>query len=208
MIKKTLILAIVALVASLAAPESRADNPLKALGGLVSSLTSSSKFSLADLEGTWQYQSPAVSFDSDKALNKIGGAAASAAIEDKMKPYYERIGLNSLQLNVATADSVSNFQMKVRGITLKGTVTKDGDEGALTFHFNALGKFKVGKISARAQKSMDNVLTLTFDIKGFLEIVKKVAAVSGSQQVQSLTKLLDSYDGVYAGAKLKKTGKQ
>ncbi|MCI8735181.1 MAG: DUF4923 family protein, partial [Clostridia bacterium] len=34
-----------------------------------------SKFEIADIQGTWSYQAPAVSFQSDNALNKIGGSA-------------------------------------------------------------------------------------------------------------------------------------
>lgn len=206
MIKKQLVAAIVAAVAFLSPVKSSSANPLEALGGIVSSLTSSSKFDVASLVGEWQYQSPAVSFKSDQALSKIGGAAASGAIEDKMKPYYEKIGLNTMKLTVeAGADSTYNFQLGIRGVNLKGTLVKNGDDGALTFNFSAFGRLKIGSISAQAVKSADNVLSLTFDIKGFLELVRKVASVSGSSSVQTLGKLLDSYDGIFAGAKLKKT---
>lgn len=59
-----------------AAPMATAGNPLEALGGIVSAFTATSKFEIADIQGTWSYQAPAVSFQSDNALNKIGGVAA------------------------------------------------------------------------------------------------------------------------------------
>lgn len=179
-----------------------AGNPLEALGGIVSSLTSTSKFEIKDLQGTWAYQSPAVSFKSDQALNKIGGTAASAALENKMAPYYTRLGLNTL---VLTMDADGNFEMKIKTITLKGVAVKDSDSGALTFNFNAFGKTNIGKIAAEAQKSATGVLTLTFDVSRVIAIVDKIASVANLQSVSTLSSLLKSYDGIYAGAKLKKS---
>ena len=196
---------IAALAAAMSAStfSATAGNPLEALGGIVTSLTSTSKFEIKDIQGTWSYQSPAVSFKSDQALNKIGGTAASAALESKMSPYYEKLGLNTL---VLTMDADGNFEMKIKSITLKGTATKDSDDGALTFNFNAFGKTSIGKVSAEAQKSATGVLTLTFDVSRVIAIVDKVAAVANIQSVSTLSSLLKSYDGIYAGAKLKKTG--
>ncbi|MDE6334122.1 MAG: DUF4923 family protein [Muribaculaceae bacterium] len=194
-----------ALLASLmvSISDASAGNPLEALGGIVTSLTSTSKFEIKDLQGTWSYQSPAVSFKSDQALNKIGGTAASAALESKMSPYYQRLGLNTI---VLTMNADGGFEMKIKSITLKGTATKDTDDGALTFNFNAFGKTSIGKISAQAQKSATGVLTLTFDVSRVIAIVDKVASVANIQSVSTLSSLLNSYDGIYAGAKFKKSG--
>ncbi len=185
-----------------AVQEISAANPLDALGGLVSSLTSTSKFEVSDLKGTWSYQSPAVSFKSENTLNKIGGVAASATIENQIRPYYERLGLNTLTL---TVDADANFAMKIKGVTLKGTIAKESDEGALTFSFNALGKKSLGKISAQATKSATNELSLTFDVSRAIAIADKVASVAKMESLQTVTNILKSYDGIYAGAKLKKT---
>jgi len=179
-----------------------AGNPLDALGGLVSSLTSTTKFEIADIQGTWSYQTPAVSFQSDNALNKIGGAAASTAIESKLRPYYERLGINTL---IVAIDADANFSMKLKGVTLKGTIAKESDEGALTFDFNAFGKKSIGKISAHATKSATNVLTLTFDVSRAVAIADRVASVANIQTLKTVSDLLKSYEGIYAGAKLKKT---
>ena len=47
-------------------------NPLGSLGSVISNLTASSSFELADLQGTWDYQSPAVTFQSDNVIQKAG----------------------------------------------------------------------------------------------------------------------------------------
>lgn len=178
-----------------------AGSPLDALSGLVSSITSTSKFELSDLNGTWNYMEPAINFKSDNALNKIGGTAASVAIVNKMAPYYNQLGLNTLSL---TVDGDANFVMTIKGAQLKGTIAKDDDNGALTFNFNAFGKVSLGKVSAKAEKSATGILTLTFDVTRLVTIVDKISEVAKLTTVQSLVSLLKSYDGIYAGAKLKK----
>lgn len=198
--KKTLASIALLIVAIFAAS---AANPLETLGGIVTNLTSTSKFELSSLEGTWTYQSPAVSFKSDQALNKIGGVAASAAVEDKLKTYYDRLGINSL---VLTVDADANFTMKIKSATLSGTISKDADSGELVFAFSAFGKKSLGKISAMASKSATGVLTLTFDVTRAVEIAKKVASVANMSTITAATKMLDSYDGIYAGAKFTKQG--
>lgn len=172
-------------------------NPLGSLGSVISNLTASSSFELADLQGTWDYQSPAVTFQSDNVIQKAGGAAAASTIEGKMAPYYEKAGITSLQLIV---DAENNFTMKLKRGSLKGTVSKD-EQGNLEFNFSAFGKIKLGKVSAFATKS-GNTLNLTFDVSKLISIVKSVSSVSGISSLNTISSLLSSYDGIYAGFKL------
>jgi hypothetical protein len=170
---------------------------LSKLGSLVSNATASSSFELTDLVGTWKYVSPAVSFESDNALQKIGGAAASTAIEEKLAPYYKTAGLTNLQLTVA---SDLTFTMKLKFGTLTGTIEKDSNN-KLVFNFSAYGTISIGKISAQATKS-GSTLNLTFDASKVVSIAKKVSAVTNNSTLTTATDLLSSYDGIYAGFKL------
>lgn len=170
------------------------------LGGVVESLTATSKLTPADLVGTWTYSSPAVTFDSDNALQKIGGAAATATLEQKIAPYYQRAGVTNL---VLTVDADSSFTMKTKLFTVKGTIATAPDEGKLIFNFKAFNKIKIGEVSTMVSKSGDTV-ALTFDASRLQGIVTKISALSQNASVQSLAKLFASYDGVYVGFKLKK----
>lgn len=201
--KKKIIALAACAALGVAASTANAASPLDYLGGVVSSLTSTTNFEISDIVGTWDYQSPAVSFKSDNALNKIGGAAASSALEEKLASYYNTAGLNTLVLTVNSDDS---FTMKMRSVTLTGTITKDGDGGNLTFHFSAFGKVSIGAVSAMAEKSALNDLTLTFDVSRVVGILEKVGSVANIASIKTLTSLLSSYDGLYAGARLKKSG--
>lgn len=169
------------------------------IGDLISGLTASSNFELKDLTGTWNYSSPAVTFKSDNALQKVGGVAAATAIEEKLAPYYKTTGFDAMVLTVA--DDFT-FTMKLRRGTLKGTISK-GDDGNLVFAFNAFGKIKLGKVLAFAAKS-GNTLTLTFDVTKLISLLKTVSSVANIKSLSTLSTLLSSYDGLYAGFKLKR----
>lgn len=197
---KRLLVALVALLA-LGVSASRAANPLDILSGVVGSVTSTDKFEIKDLEGTWEYKSPAVTFKSDDALTKAGGVAASAAAESKLAPYYSRLGLNTV---VITFDAEGNFTVKAKKFSLSGTAVKDSDSGLLTLKFQAAGKLNLGHVSAIASKDATGVLTLTLDATRVISIVDKVASIANNSTLKTMSQLLDKYDGIYAGAKFKR----
>lgn len=197
---KRLLVALVALLA-LGVSASRAANPLDILSGVVGAVTSTDKFEIKDLEGTWEYKSPAVTFKSDDALTKAGGVAASAAAESKLAPYYNRLGLNTV---VITFDAEGNFTVKAKKFSLSGTAVKDSDSGLLTLKFQAAGKLNLGHVSAIASKDATGVLTLTLDATRVISIVDKVASIANNSTLKTMSQLLDKYDGIYAGAKFKR----
>lgn len=186
---------------------SHAIDPLEALGGIVNAVTKTTKFEVSSLEGSWTYKEPAVTFKSDNTTGKIGGAAGSVVLVNKLTPYYKQLGLDQMTLDVtpATEQGAYDFVMKIRGITLKGNLTKDSKEDELLdFNFSAFGKVKLGKLSAKAEKSAAGILTLTFDASRFISILDKVAGVTNISTIKAITGLLESYDGIYIGAKLSK----
>ena len=176
---------------------------LDALGGFVNNVTANSKFTVDDLVGSWSYTSPAVSFQSENALKNIGGAGAATAVESKLEPYYTKLGFNKTTLTVAEDHT---FTLKMGVLTLKGTVEKESKDSELVFNFNAFGKISLGKVNAHATKS-GSTLNLTFDATRMVQILTKVSSVLNSTAVNTLASLLNSYDGIYMGFKLKKDAK-
>lgn len=172
---------------------------LGAIGSFVNNAVANKNFSVDDLVGSWSYTSPAVSFQSDNALKKIGGAGAATAVEEKLEPYYKRLGFNRTSLEV---DAEHNFTLKMGVLTLKGTIEKDEEDQMLVFHFNAFGKVSLGSVKANATKA-GSTLNLTFDATRMVQILTKVSSVLNSSALNTLTTLLNSYDGIYMGFKLK-----
>ncbi len=167
---------------------------------LINDLATSDDFDLSKLVGTWDYSSPAVAFQSESALKKIGGAAASATIEDKLAPYYATAGLTDLTM---TVDEDYAFTMPFTHGSLNGTIEKNDEDGSLTFNFSAFKKISIGKVTTYATMT-SSTLTLTFDVSQVLTILDKVSSLSGNSALQSVSSLINSYDGLTAGFKLKK----
>lgn len=169
-----------------------------ALGSIVGALTSSDNFAVESLVGTWAYSSPAVGFGSDNALKKIGGAAAGAALEQKLEPYYQKTGLTSVTL---TVNEDLTFNMNVKKISLEGTISKDNDNN-LVFTFKALGKINLGSVKAMATKS-GSTLTLVFDATKLMKIMDSISSIAKISSLSTLNSLLQSYDNLFVGFKMK-----
>ena len=179
--------------------QSKSGGLLDAIGGLFGGKTK-----IADMVGTWQYKSPAVSFKSDNLLKKAGGAAASAVVENTLAPVYRTTGFDRMVFTVA-ADS--SFTMKVKMVTLKGKITTDvpkGSEANFMFDFKIAGKMSIGKMEAYVSKSGNN-LSLTFDVTKLMNLISKAGSISGNSSLKTLSKLLESYDGMCAGFELRKS---
>jgi len=156
------------------------------------------------LKGVWSYQKPAVAFKSDNFLAKAGGVAASAKVENELEPYYKRVGLDKMTL---TFNADSTFVMQLSRGKLQGEITtiEDKENTRLMFKFKALGKLPVGSMEAFINAESGTVMALTFDVSKLMSIIQKVATFSGNNSLQTLSKLLEQYDGITAGFRMKKT---
>lgn len=167
------------------------------LSGIIEGVFTKSDLTLADLVGEYQAQGPAVTFKSENFLQKAGGIAAASAIEAKVNPYYEQYGLNNMEL---TIDENANFVMKVKSISLKGTITRNDDQGTFDFNFNVAG-ISLGKFTAYIEKSGKN-LNLMFDATKLKSFISTIAKFTGNSLASTLGTLLDSYDGLCIGWKM------
>lgn len=183
-----------------AGSDSTSVSGLGSLSGIVSGLISNSDVSISSMTGTWKYSAPAVCFKSDNLLKKAGGVAASATIENKIAPYYKRAGLDKLTLEIK---SDSSFVMQSGRVALKGTISKDSDDDMI-FQFKALGKINIGSMKTYVTMTGPSDMSLTFDVSKLISIIKAVGSISGNSTVKNISTLLESYDGICAGFKLKK----
>ena len=87
------------------------------------------------------------------------GSAASATIENKLKPYYTRAGVDHI---VLTVNNDSTFTMKFAKGSLSGTLAQ-GEPGFIQFKFKAMKKINLGTINGAVSK-VGNQISVTFDI--------------------------------------------
>lgn len=170
---------------------------LSGLKGAVEGMIAKSDLTAADLVGDYKYSAPAVSLQSDNALQKLGGSAATGVIVDKLAPYYQKAGLTSM---TATFREDGTCEFKVKRATVTGTYERN-ESGDFTFNFKAVKKIPLGKMNAHVEKNRQK-LTLTFDASKLIKLVNAVASVSGQSSLQAAAKMLNSYDGLYAGFEL------
>lgn len=171
------------------------------IGSVIEGVFTKTNLSLDDLVGEYKSEGPAVTFKSENFLQKAGGLAGAAKIESELKPYYEKYGLNNMSLKV---DSDHNFTMVIKGISLKGNITKNDSEGTFDFNFNVMG-LKIGKFTAYVEKSGKN-LNLMFDASKLKDFISAVVKFTGNSMAKALGTILDSYDGACIGFKMVSTG--
>ena len=165
------------------------------VGNLLEGVFSSSNLKVQDLNGNWLATGPAVAFQGDNFLKQAGGKAASAAVETKLKPYYQKFGLTGATLII---DDSGNFELKIKKLTLKGTITETADKGVFEFNFKAAGKIKLGKVKTYVQKT-SKTMDVMFDATKLMAIIDAVAKYSNISVAKTLSSLLNSYDGLCVG---------
>lgn len=176
------------------------------LGGVIGGLMGGQELTAENLAGVYKYSEPAISFVSEDLLQKAGGIAAAAALKSKLQPYYQRAGMEKLQVTLSADQS---FQFELGRMKISGTYEKDStktdDANAFVFHFQALKSFNVGKIDADLQL-INGQLIMTFDASKLITLVNAIAKISGKSSLQAAAKLLGSFDGLRCGFSLKKIG--
>ncbi len=167
-------------------------------GDVVDNILKTDNLEVKDLEGTWKSSGPAVSFKSENVLEKAGGVAATTTIESKLAPYYKKAGLENVVF-AFTKDGAVSVTLK-NGRTISGTVEKGEVEGTMIFSFGIFNK--VGKLTAYVSKGTS--LNIMFDADKLVKLVTAIANYSKNTTLTSVSTLLNSYDGVYAGFKFTK----
>lgn len=172
------------------------------LSNLIEGVFTKSDISVDDMAGVWTVNGSAVAFKSDNALAKAGGVAAAAAMESKLNPYYTRYGLNGGTL---TINRDSTFTMKLKKMTLSGTVSRKSD-GNFAFNFKVFKKINLGSVTAYVQQTGSKKLKVMFDATFIKKLFSAVAGLSDQSLFKGISSLLDKYDGVCIGFALDKTG--
>lgn len=171
---------------------------LSGLASLIGDATGLNKLTPKDLVGTWNYVQPAVAFQSENFLQKAGGAAAATVIVDKVRPYYQTVGLDKVSFTFKDDGTMS---MGVGRLALTGAYSQQED-GSFIFDIQIKGK-SIKKMQAFVTRQMKNIC-VTFDASGLISLINTVANFTGNSTAQGLASVLNSYDGLTVGFELAK----
>lgn len=167
-----------------------------AISNAISSVIGLNKVSASDLPGTWSYNRPGCAFTSENLLAKAGGEVAAVQIEEKMLPYYQKVGISSDNTFI-TFDKNGKFSAKIAGTNFSGSYTfTETDQKivlkSLLFSVNCYTKKESGGIS------------ILFEAKKLLTVLQAMSAMSGNADLQKIGDLSKNYDGVRVGFDMKR----
>lgn len=196
------------------ADSSKVESATNAVSNVLGSLLGNSLPVTDDmLVGTWSYTSVACVLSGDEALSNIGGALGASKIEETLNGYLSRVGLKEGSCFFTFA-SDSSCVFKVAGKEIKGKYTFDANEKKLHLKFYS-------RLNMTADVAYNlNTLNIVFNADKLLSLVKSVTSkVAGSSNsgskassllggsssaLSSVSSILENYDGMMLGMKLKK----
>ena len=166
--------------------------------------------------GTWNYSQPGVKLSSsENALSDITGSALTTTVQQKIAPYYEKVGIKpgickfvinedgtfSSTFGQRTFSGTYTFDPKTNALSLKygGTkpaTTAEGEEAAATPSL-----FNLGAIPAYAYLNGEK-LQIVFPMDKLLNVVTSLG--SSVESLSLITELLKNYDSIKIGFEFSK----
>ncbi|MBQ9649645.1 MAG: DUF4923 family protein [Prevotella sp.] len=162
--------------------------------GVVNAITSViglDKVTAQGLVGTWQYKNPGCAFTSENLLYKAGGEVAAVQIEEKLLPYYQQVGI-SANNTMITFNQDGTFSSKICGTPFSGKYTFDEASQKITL------KGLLLSVNCYTKREI-NGISILFEGKKLLSLLQTMAALSGNQNIETISEISKKYDGVRVG---------
>ena len=168
------------------------------LCGRLDGVLGGSTLTADNIVGTWTYSGSSVVFESNNALQNIGGSVASSAIEQKVDAQFQKLGFNSNTCQF-TFNSDKTFSGKLAGKAISGNY--DLNTTKKTLKLTYLGGLSHTTVHAALNGGK---LSLLFEADKLKTILSTLGGLSGNSTISTLSSLLNSYDGMLVGIELKK----
>ena len=170
-----------------------------ALGSVLTNLLGgSSAVTASDLQGTWTYRKADCVFETQNFLLKAGGEMAAAKIESQLESQLGKVGITPGACSF-TFNSDGTYVATIGQYNLTGNYTLNTKSNTLTMTYLA----GIGRISPKVVKTGASI-SLLFEGDKLLSMVQKVGKLSSNSTVNSLSTLINSYDGMLVGMQLSK----
>lgn len=173
------------------------------VSNLVNNLLGTSSVSESSLVGTWKYQQPAVVFQSEDALTKVGAVAASTKIQNTMQTNLNKIGFKPGKVTI-TFNKDKTVAVKVNNKTYTGKWSVKGNNLTLTVGGNISAKYQ--KTHTVNVKLTGNNLQIAMKSDKFLGFVKTLMnnASTVSTTLATVSSLAKNVNGLYLGMQFTK----
>ena len=172
---------------------------VSALGSVLTNLLGgSSAVTASDLQGTWTYRKADCVFETQNLLLKAGGEMAAAKIESQLESQFGKVGITPGACSF-TFNSDGTYVATIGQYNLTGNYTLNTKSNTLTMTYLA----GIGRISPKVLKTGASI-SLLFEGDKLLSMVQKVGKLTSNSTVNSLSSLINSYDGMLVGMQLSK----
>lgn len=172
---------------------------VSALGSVLTNLLGgSSAVTASDLQGTWTYRKADCVFETQNLLLKAGGEMAAAKIESQLENQLGKVGITPGACSF-TFNSDGTYVATIGQYNLTGNYTLNTKSNTLTMTYLA----GIGRISPKVVKTGASI-SLLFEGDKLLSMVQKVGKLTSNSTVNSLSSLINSYDGMLVGMQLSK----
>lgn len=170
-----------------------------ALGSVLTNLLGgSSAVTASDLQGMWTYRKADCVFETQNLLLKAGGEMAAAKIESQLESQLGKVGITPGACSF-TFNSDGTYVATIGQYNLTGNYTLNTKSNTLTMTYLA----GIGRISPKVVKTGASI-SLLFEGDKLLSMVQKVGKLTSNSTVNSLSSLINSYDGMLVGMQLSK----
>ena len=162
--------------------------------GVVNAITSViglDKVSAQTLIGTWQYRNPGCAFTTENLLAKAGGEVAAVQIEEKLLPYYQQVGI-SANNTMITFNQDGTFSSRICGTPFSGRYTFDEATQKIAL------KGLLLSVNCYTKREL-NGISILFEGKKLLSLLQTLAALSGNQNLETVSEISKNYEGVRVG---------
>lgn len=153
---------------------------------ILSSLLGGNTVSTKTIVGTWSYNQPEVSLESNNALAKIGGELVATKVEKALSTQLEKIGMKR-GVTSFTFGSDGKVSMKLGSKNMNGTYTLNGNT------LNMKGAFGLTSLTATVS-IQGNQLYMLFDAKSVFSIITKLGS-----SASSISSVLGNFNGLKLG---------
>lgn len=186
------------------ATTSQAQNAGSQIGGVLGSLLGSvlgqdNNLTQKELVNTWIYKSSDCKFESDNFLKQAGGEIAASTIENKLNEQFSKVGIVEGNSGFTFNDD-GTYYLIMGEQTLNGTYSYDESTG----NIELAGTFGLLKTNAVVVRNSSNSISILFDADKLLKLTTAIGSKVGGTTVQTISDLLNSYDGAKVGMELSK----
>ncbi len=167
---------------------------------VVASVTGGSSITASNVEGEWDYVSPAVELSSDNVLTSAAGAVVTSQLESKLSDVCTKAGIEAGTF-AFVFNSDMTFTSNVKGKNLGGSYTVDADNGTITLNYGVYNTITIGSLTANVTL-VSSSMSLLFAADKLLDLISAISTVSSNDTIATVAALAEQYNGVKMGFEL------